>query len=381
MKRVRRLHRSRLLALMLSLFVCLTAVATAAVYSPTASARYLADTDSIEISAKGFPPLLSTTITLENNGKVVALKADCDVAGSFTLEAKRPEGYTGLVHITIRGFLSKATAPATPSSPSVPSTPSSPPASAPAASPPASTPASPPVSSGTVSAGTSVLLSDVNGKHDAIPRGVPEGYDWREQSTKGGWDTSKWQGLNVWGQIFATESGGTNFNVRMEARNPQVFFLVGDTWQAATFTAGDMGGAYWRGDYQPSANTSAQSRQESAGTYSVPLSALQNSGTDTYHWWWDGMNPRIAIPSNAKGAVVSQEVRIVPEGGGSLAGANLIASISADLFATVNTIIADGGINPAIAQSRMKTVTGDFQTFYASNLSSDVLSANPPPIG
>lgn len=253
---------------------------------------------------------------------------------------------------------------------------------------PASTTSVPTRTTSPPSAGwLSVLTSDVVGSHDATPRGVPDGYDWQHRAVPATDPAllSQWGGINMWGQVFATTSGTTNFAVRLQARDAQLWFLRPSGWRRATIPSGSLGaleGAYWSGSFKPDANSPATSRSEGAGVYSTSLQGLASGQRDVFHFWWEGLYPRIPIPKDASAAVVRVQLRLTPEQpGGSLSGARFIASVSGDLYATVNTKIAPGGINPAISQSRMKWVTGSWQDFFASTMSPDQLRANPPPLG
>ena len=140
-----------------------------------------------------------------------------------------------------------------------------------------------------------------------------------------------------------------------------------------------MGGAYYSGDF--TSNSSASVRNDGSGMYSVSLSALTTHPPDVFHWWWDGMNPRITIPANAQGMLVRMDMRLIPDDGYlGVDGATFISTACADLFATPNTIVGPGGMNPGIPEARMKWVTGDWQHFYDTTLSVAQVNANPPSI-
>lgn len=229
------------------------------------------------------------------------------------------------------------------------------------------------------------IISDSFGNHDAIPRGVPAGYSWRTSADNDP-DTAytgfqSYGALNVWGQCFVATSGSANYSVRLQARDPRLYFFDGTTWTRASLTAGSMGGAYWKGDFDPDASQDASPRSDGSGVYSVSLSSLVSSPPDVFHWWWDGMYPRIPIPANTQGIVVRMDMRLVPDDGYSTIGTtSFIASTDADLFATPNTTIDPKGWNDGLPEARMKWVTGDWQHFYNTTMTVAQINATPPSI-
>ena len=222
-----------------------------------------------------------------------------------------------------------------------------------------------------------VVARDVYGAHDATPRGVPFGYSWREGADTDPGTASTgfrdYRALNVWGQVFATEST-TSYDARLEVRAPRVWWFTGGAWVEASLVADRVGGGYYAGDFrsEPVAGTA---RADAPGTWSMPLSGLDGS-PDVLHFWWEGDFPRTQIPEGTRGILVRQEMRLT----GDTAGAGVIGSTGADLFATPRTIVDPRGWNPGIPNARMKWVTATWQTFYATTLDLPTLQANPPPL-
>lgn len=223
---------------------------------------------------------------------------------------------------------------------------------------------------------TTTLGADIYGDHDATPRGVPAGYSWRESSDADpDVDSTGWQeygAVNVWGQCFATNTT-TGYAARLQARDPRLFFLVAGQWQEADVTAGSMSGAYYPGDYQ-SGSVGASTRQDTQGVWSAPLSGLDGE-PDAFHWWWDGMYPRTAIPDDAQGILAVQDVRLT----GDTTGCHVIAGTGVDLFATPRTVVDPQGWNHGIPNPRMRWVTSEWQTFCATTVSLATLTNSPPP--
>lgn len=237
----------------------------------------------------------------------------------------------------------------------------------------------PSMTSGSSTTTTAQLVaSDAYGRHDATPRGVPYGYSWRTASDAKASVAStsfrNYKAINVWGQVFAT-SRTTNYSARLVARNPRVYFFDGKKWTRAKATASRMEGAYYTGDFQSGATTGT-ARKDRTATYSMPLSGLRGKA-DALHFWWSGMYPRVPIPAGTKGILVRQEMRL----SGGTAGANVIGSTGADLFATPRTIVHPQGWNPGIPNPRMKRVTSRWQPFYATTVDKATLFNYPPPAG
>lgn len=226
-----------------------------------------------------------------------------------------------------------------------------------------------------------IIISDSFGAHDAIPRGVPNGYSWRESADATPEGSTGWKNygaVNMWGQIFPAVGASPDFNVRAQVRDPRLWWFDGSSWTEASNTPGSLGGAYFRGDYQQTATVASQARADGDGTYSVPLNVLaSNNHVDNFHWWWNGHNPRIPVPADAAGLVSCADVRLVSDGG-AVGDRSFIASVGVDLFATPTTIVGGPNGNPGIPQPRMKWVTGDWQSFCVTTMSSASIIANPP---
>lgn len=226
------------------------------------------------------------------------------------------------------------------------------------------------------------IASDTFGRHVAIPRGVPAGYSWREDAdtnrNRASHNFQRYGALNVWGQVFATRAT-REYNVRLQARDPRLYFFNGRRWTRASFDPGRMGGAYYIGSFR--ASKGGRVRNDGHGAYSVSLSTLASGRWDAWHWWWDGMYPRVRIPSGTRGILVSTDMRLIPDHGkANMAGAKFITTACADLFRTPHTTVGPGGMNPGIPEGRMTWVTGRWQHFYDTTLDLDTLRRHPPRI-
>lgn len=190
--------------------------------------------------------------------------------------------------------------------------------------------------------------------------------------------------VNVWGQVFAVQDGSANIDVRLQARDPQVWFLRSAGWERGAEPSGGpgkMGGEYYPGDFTQHASIPVEERDEGDGIYSCSLNRLNETGIDAYHWWWNGQYPRISIPADCQGIVVRMDVRIVPEDGYSTtANAQFVCSIDCDLFATPETTVGGPNGNPGLPEARMKWVTGEWQHFYNTTLSIVQINHTTPPL-
>lgn len=228
------------------------------------------------------------------------------------------------------------------------------------------------------------ITSDAFGPHDAIPRGVPTSYSWQPGAVNdpntSSYGYQAYGAVNVWAQCFATVGGGPNYNVRVQSRDPRIYFFDGTTWTRATLTAGSSSGAYYEGSFQ-SVRTDASPRSEGSGVYSASLSALSSGTYDAYHWWWNGMFPRIAIPAGCQGILTCMDMRLVADDGFTgIAGASFEATANCDLFLTTTTTSDPSGTNDGLLQARMKFVTGEWQRFYNTTVNRNTIMAIPPGI-
>lgn len=227
-------------------------------------------------------------------------------------------------------------------------------------------------------------LTDTWGPHDHIPRGVPAGYSWREQSTAtptGSTSFKDYGAINQWGQIFVAEGADPNTNLRVQVRSPRVWWWVGgNRYVEAENTPGRHGGAFFRGDYNQTQTLPGGARDDGADGWSVPLNRLDGQGVDSWHWWWEGQYPRLPRPANAKGIVSYIDIRLIPADGRSSLGntEGLIANIGVDLFATPKTVVGGPNGNPGIPQPRMKQVTGNWQRIWITTLSEEQIRKHPP---
>jgi len=88
------------------------------------------------------------------------------------------------------------------------------------------------------------------GAHEALPKGVPTGYDWQAGARPGVWDVRKAGATTPWGQVFEAASGNSVADVRVHIRDMELYYLMADgTWRKAggwdTF-----GGGYWSPDFR-----------------------------------------------------------------------------------------------------------------------------------
>lgn len=233
-----------------------------------------------------------------------------------------------------------------------------------------------------------IIADAFGGAHPAPPRDVPTDWQWAQGSV--GDPNTNYTGfnaygaVNIWSQVFVPQAGSGNYNVRILARNPRIWFYDGSVWANGVIpsgTAGAMGGSYWTGDYTPANNTAATIRYENSNAYSTSLQPLAaNNPYDTFHYWWIGMFPRISIPSGTVGILVRSEMRLAPDDGyTTTVGANFMANTDADMFATPETTVDPKGWNDGLPQPRMKWVTDEWQFFYSTTLSIANLRASNPP--
>lgn len=131
----------------------------------------------------------------------------------------------------------------------------------------------------------SIIGAPAPAPHDAIPVGVPGGYDWREASTlhTGNRVPAGFTAVTGWGQVFsASDSEPTNDALLL--RNNQTFVCTrleaGSRW----FRVQNAGveGATFSPDFAGNVNTPAVIREKSDGVTHV---TFRRSPPSAFHWW------------------------------------------------------------------------------------------------
>jgi len=69
-----------------------------------------------------------------------------------------------------------------------------------------------------------LIISDMQGKHEARPRGVPDNQEWAfTPRISMGDDPGNWQAMIAWGQFYKPVDGNPATNVRVQIRNIKAY--------------------------------------------------------------------------------------------------------------------------------------------------------------
>jgi hypothetical protein len=163
------------------------------------------------------------------------------------------------------------------------------------------------------------LLSQPFGTpHQAIPAGVPWGYDWRERSRVGAGNKVPlgFQAFTGWAQAFWIEGAPTGTQ-RLEVRQYQTLLCkqAGNARRWHRVQVGDIEGAAYRADYQGGVNVPAEFEPLGASYARIGFGAGR-----AYHFW--ARQGRTALgPNPLCGMLVLFEARAVAANGQPLPAA------------------------------------------------------------
>jgi hypothetical protein len=223
------------------------------------------------------------------------------------------------------------------------------------------------------------------GRHEAAPVGLPRNFDWYEGSRLGSFGPAgSGTAVSGWGQIFEAEPGTSTYDVRVQVRDFQLFFLMNDgRWVERRPDVDDrmIEGGYWNGHFRSQMGATVRDERNNGGGSSSSLRPMVQDNHATLHFWWKGWFPREVIPSGAVGIFTTAQMRLIPDTNPNvdLSRARFIGSIAADNYGSTNEV-AHGTVVTAVMQPRMKYITANWQAFNGTNLSEEQLRRNPPPL-
>jgi hypothetical protein len=188
--------------------------------------------------------------------------------------------------------------------------------------------------------------------HQAIPAGVPPGYDWRERSRagRGNVPPAGFGALTGWAQVFWVE-GATVGAQRLEVRQHQTLLCMqsGGSRRWQRVQQGDIEGAAFRADFAGNANVAPEVERLAQGHWRIGFGAGR-----AYHFW--PRQGRVVLGSDPLcGMLVLFEARAVLPDGRSLppgTAAAMVAGAGADYWLNATApwdhyrTNADVGIGP-----------------------------------
>lgn len=229
-----------------------------------------------------------------------------------------------------------------------------------------------------VNVGT-VIASDMSGKNEGLPQGVPLSYDWATgPATVMGNNPGRWKAMTAWGVVYAASQGNPAVNTRVNIRNVQAYVLRKSTgkWLSLQSTSTPDGGAY-PADFSINAALPGDRRTEPDGTISVTAGKGYN-----YHFYPSG---RGAIdPGDIGGIVTLFQARLIV---GNIALpddrsiAAYLAGSGGDYYpALTGPLPGSLSYNPGIALGKEKYVKNFWRVFSMTTMTAAQLQKNPPPV-
>ncbi|MDX2065148.1 MAG: hypothetical protein SFX74_05345 [Fimbriimonadaceae bacterium] len=221
------------------------------------------------------------------------------------------------------------------------------------------------------------MIRDMTLPHEAIPRGVPAGVDWRERPRLAMGDhPGEFRAFITWGQVYAAEGVTDTRGVRVQIRYAQAWLRSKRTgaWRQVQFAQRVEGAAYVE-SFANDANQPADLRTESDGSISVTIVPAHN-----FHFWTPS---RIAIdPADIGGVVTAVQARLVldPEFRQARRPVPaLMMSMGADYWKALDSPWDHFKTNGDAGIGRFRKLTGRWSWHYMTTVPADTLRKVPPP--
>lgn len=213
-----------------------------------------------------------------------------------------------------------------------------------------------------------LLGTDMTGKHEQMPHGVPTSYSWSyEPIIQAGNKPGANPYGNPWGQLYTVSDGNTQPDALVEIRDMQAWTLDSTgVWTPLYSTEPTITGAEYPEDFQGSDSSATIDTSVPGSIISAPTPG------NLFHFYPAGS--RATVPSTMSGFVSMVRARLV-EG-----------TYAPDAQCPGYILNAGGDYWPApasgnvagIGQGRFKTVKPSWRTFLFSTLTSAQLSATSP---
>ena len=127
-----------------------------------------------------------------------------------------------------------------------------------------------------------LLISDMQGPHEARPRGVPDNQEWAfNPRIAMGNDPGDWQAMITWGQFYEPVEGNPATNTRVQIRDIKAYYLskTDNEWHLWQESEVVEGAAYVE-DFAGDESIPADIRTEEEGVSVAPAGEGYN-----FHFW------------------------------------------------------------------------------------------------
>ncbi len=226
-----------------------------------------------------------------------------------------------------------------------------------------------------------LILSDMRGKHEGCPYGVPLGYSWQANpEVQVEFPPDGFSAIIGWGQVYQDCSvSSVPSNLRVHLRRMKVYGLSKSTgrWTLMQSTS-DFTGSTYSPSYD-SCCIGTNVRQESEGISFVPLAGRP------FHFY-----PKSRASINGpdiSGIFVTMEGRLIldnPTGPDNTAQAKLMLGSGVDWWRDLTApFVSDFSNNRGAIQGKLKFLTKDWKAFNGHTFKDyriTSLTSNPPPI-
>lgn len=222
------------------------------------------------------------------------------------------------------------------------------------------------------------IIGDHTLPHVAIPRGVPEGVNWRVSPRVGaGNNPGEFRAFIVWGQVYEPVGDNPSKNSRVQIQNIQAWIKSKQTgkWSRVQHSK-DVQGSFYREDFSDDANEAGDERREPDGTTSIRTKPGFN-----FHFWTP--KGRVPIdPADIGGVYTAVQARLIltdPKGPDDRKQARFMMSMGADYWKELDSKWDYWKTNGDAMIGRFRWITPQWQWFHAITLSPEEVRKSPPP--
>jgi hypothetical protein len=203
--------------------------------------------------------------------------------------------------------------------------------------------------------------------HEAVPLGVPRGYDWASRARVGaGNDPGPFTAITGWGQVFWAEGAGANGSL-VQIRNFQVLLCHGPQREWTLLQRGDIEGRQFGADFRNNANQPAALFHRQAG-----VAAIAFAPGSSFHFW--PRHGRASLPDrDLCGVVVLLQARAASpsaDSGAAPAPGTYLIGLGADYWIDQTVGWDSYKTNKDIAIGRLKLL-GPEWAWYGLSTASD----------
>jgi hypothetical protein len=223
-----------------------------------------------------------------------------------------------------------------------------------------------------------LIISDMQGPHEARPRGVPDNQEWAfNPRISMGNDPGDWQAMITWGQFYEPVEGNPATNTRVQIRDIKAYYLskTDNEWYLWQESEVVEGAAYVE-NFAGDENIPADIRVEEEGVSVAPAGEGYN-----FHFWTPFRTP--IDPDDIAGVFTTVQARLIVDDSSQPDDrdqARLILNVGGDYWATMTAEWDNWTTNADIGIGKFKFVTSQWQHFNMHTVTPELLRGNPPPL-